>query len=170
MSTTPWGIAVHTAAAPGNVESSADAIRRYHRDILGWRDIGYHDVIRKDGLVQPGRKLDDDAILEWDEVGAGVAGGNTQLIHVVCTGHGDIADFTDDQHRALAELCVRRIKQFGWPDESRVIGHREAEHILGTPPARKTCPGKKVDMDKIREHVRLKLAQWDVVGESAPNG
>jgi N-acetyl-anhydromuramyl-L-alanine amidase AmpD len=47
-------ITIHCSATEtGNAKS----IRQYHKDRLGWRDIGYHYVITKDGKVEEGRPI-----------------------------------------------------------------------------------------------------------------
>lgn len=48
-------IAVHCSATPATATTvDAAEIRRWHR-AKGWRDIGYHYVIKRDGTVEKGR-------------------------------------------------------------------------------------------------------------------
>lgn len=158
------GIAVHTAATPHGAESTLKAIRAFHmlpvaQGGRGWRDCGYHEVITKDGAFHLGRPLDDDHDFEPWEFGAGVAGANDRLIHICCTGHGDLSDFTPAQHATLARRAAQRIIQFGLPtvDAIPVWGHAECDEILGMPRIWKTCPGTKVDMNRIRANVAWEL-------------
>lgn len=52
-------IIVHCAATPPSMDIGAEEIRRWHTDPKpegrGWSDIGYHGVIRRDGMYEPGR-------------------------------------------------------------------------------------------------------------------
>lgn len=51
-------IAIHCSATPATSENIGAAdIRNWHRK-AGWRDIGYHYVIKRDGTVEKGRPDD----------------------------------------------------------------------------------------------------------------
>lgn len=53
-------IAIHCSATPADAKHEnidAATIRQWHR-AKGWRDIGYHYVIKRDGAVQKGRADD----------------------------------------------------------------------------------------------------------------
>lgn len=136
-------IIIHTAAASNEgepVDQSAQTIRNYHVNELGWEDIGYHFVIRMDGSIEWGRYIDD--------IGAHCTdmGMNQKSIGICCSGHGDLEPFTDEQIRSLGYLINGFRQIFSVPIEN-VLGHRETG-------ANKTCPGKKVDMDKIRDYLK----------------
>lgn len=152
-------IVVHTSATADKsgkpVDASAESIRRYHREHNGWKDIGYHYVIRRDGTIEQGREL-------W-EPGAHVGGFNVESIGICCSGHGDIEDFTPLQHQALANLCAQHCKNFSLP-HTVVIGHREADDF-GAPHVDKTCPGTKVDMMAVRGRVAAQLTPVDKMAE-----
>lgn len=74
------GIFVHCTATPSDWRSGAssavrvEAIRQMHIKERGWRDIGYHWLIDRDGTVLPGR--------EETEIGAHVAGHNSGTIGI----------------------------------------------------------------------------------------
>lgn len=151
----------HTAAHGANgrdYDTTVDQIRQWHKD-RGWKDIGYHFVIRKDGTIQRGRKLDDDSVLEPDEIGAHVYGLNSQSVGICFSGHGDISPHTPEQRVAGLKLTKKLMEQFGVPVEN-VIGHREINKLVdrGLFPKEyrtsKTCPGRLVDMDEVREQLR----------------
>lgn len=150
MRTVEW-IVVHTSATAdkkGNVvDASAEQIRRYHVEHNGWKDIGYHFVVRMDGRVEAGRPI--------EQEGAHVGGFNEKTIGICCSGHGDIAAFTVDQRRVLVQLCAQLCARFRLPN-TVVIGHREADDF-GAPHVDKTCPGTKVDMFEIRGDVAVAL-------------
>lgn len=103
-------------------------IRRWHRD-RGWRDIGYHWIIDRDGSIAPGRPE--------TQVGAHVAGHNTGSLGVcLIGGHGSqstdaFADhYTDAQRRALRQIIADIRSR---TPLKAVRGHNEV--------AAKACPG-----------------------------
>lgn len=49
-------IIIHCAATPPSMDIGADKIRDWHL-AQGWRDIGYHYVIKRDGIVEAGRPV-----------------------------------------------------------------------------------------------------------------
>jgi len=127
-------IVIHTAAWPGDPD--IEDIRRVHVDENGWSAVGYHYLIRKDGSIEKGRPE--------GNVGAHCrAGGmNRKAIGICCSGHGDISPFTVQQVETLCSL-VNVLRRRNSIDIAHVIGHREAG-------AAKTCPGTKIDMNKLR--------------------
>lgn len=48
-------IVIHCSASPDNRDIGAEEIRQWHKS-QGWKDIGYHWVIRRDGTIEQGRK------------------------------------------------------------------------------------------------------------------
>lgn len=146
-------VVVHTSAtadkAGSPVDASAESIRRYHVEHNGWKDIGYHYVVRANGTIETGRPL--------SEVGAHVGGFNDESVGICVSGHGDLADFTPQQHQVVSALCAQLCVSFGLTPAS-VIGHREADDF-GAPHVDKTCPGTKVDMNVVRQNVAAQLAQ-----------
>ena len=51
-------IILHCSANPEGQDIKAAAIRKYHMQTLGWKDIGYNFVIDLDGTIEIGRNLD----------------------------------------------------------------------------------------------------------------
>ena len=110
-----------------------DEIRRWHTDPVpkgrGWKDIGYHFIILRDGKVMAGRPL--------SEVGAHVKGHNTGTVGVsLLGGHGGSAKdkfsdhFTSQQRTALLHL-IEELKS-EHPTITKVTGHNQY--------AAKACP------------------------------
>ncbi len=106
-------------------------IRRWHL-ARGWRDIGYHWLIDRDGQIAPGRPE--------TEIGAGVEGHNRGVIHIcLIGGHGSAAtdpftgNFTAAQDINLRQLIsgIEVRARIG-----RISGHNEW--------AAKACPGFNV--------------------------
>jgi hypothetical protein len=115
-------------------DATLESIRRFHVEVMGWRDIGYHQVILRDGEVQRGRP--DDA------VGAHVKGHNADSIGICLVGAGrglpvGIGYITPEQWESLLRLCERYHRAYGIPWEN-FVGHREFPGVT------KICPGFEV--------------------------
>lgn len=138
-------LVLHTAAHRG--DAGVDEIRRWHVNERKWLDIGYHFVIRKDGTLEEGRPI--------GYVGAHVAGINSKSIGICFSGHGDYEPFTEAQEDTLMRQAVALHHSYGIMPQ-RMIGHREVNDLIdqGEVSAQyrttKTCPGLKVDMDRLR--------------------
>ena len=107
-------------------------IRRWHVQERGWRDIGYHWVIDRDGAVAPGRRE--------TAIGAHVESHNRCTLGIcLLGGYGASADdlfakhFTVAQTEAMKQLIVE-IK--GRTAIRKVAGHNDY--------AAKACPGFNV--------------------------
>ena len=107
-------------------------IRRWHMQDRGWRNIGYHWIIDRDGQRAPGRRE--------TEIGAHVVGHNRGTIGIcLIGGFGADADdefgdhFTKAQERTLRALIadIRSRTQI-----TKVTGHNAY--------AAKACPGFRV--------------------------
>ena len=150
------GLVVHTVGVKG--DTGAASIRKFHVtkddpktktvEGNGWRDIGYHWVIRKDGRVEAGRPL--------DQLGAHLEGANDTW-GVCLSGDGDSELWTPAQLESFLTLAETVCRQQGW-DAEKVIGHREGPARLGAKPTAKRCPGRLINMATIRELVAARLA------------
>jgi len=148
---TKW-IVWHTAAHGKNgvdYDTTRDQIDAWHRH-KGWECIGYHYVVRKDGTIEEGRPK--------HTIGAHVLGLNGQSVGICFSGHGDIAEHTEAQRHAGLELTRQLMDEYDVPLR-RVIGHREVNGLVtaGKLPRKyrtsKTCPGRLVDMDEVRQQL-----------------
>jgi N-acetyl-anhydromuramyl-L-alanine amidase AmpD len=146
------GVVVHTVGVKG--DTTAAAIRKYHVEHNGWRDIGYHYVIRKDGTVEPGRPL--------TQLGAHTEGAN-DTIGICVTGDGDHEDWTDAQKASFCVLAADRLHALGL-DVRVLCGHREAPAKFGAKPTHKTCPGTRIDCDVLRWVVGLQMSASFLAG------
>jgi N-acetylmuramoyl-L-alanine amidase len=113
---------IHTSASPNSLDVGVKEIREWHLQ-KGWKDIGYHFVIRRNGIVETGRPV--------EQVGAHVTGHNADSIGICIVGEGrDISYVTSAQKASLRGL-VQALK-VRFPSVT-VHGHREY--------ANKLCPG-----------------------------
>lgn len=127
-------IAVHCAATPSDSDVGAAEIRSWHR-AKGWRDIGYHYVIRRDGRIEKGRPDDmpgaHEPRINSHSISICLVGGAPKVgspAHKKGLGENN---FTPAQWSSL-EKQVRTLK-VKYPD-AEVIGHRDV------PGVRKACP------------------------------
>ncbi|PMG37697.1 N-acetylmuramoyl-L-alanine amidase [Vibrio splendidus] len=113
-------ITVHCSATPPKQDVDVAEIRRWHKK-KGWRDVGYHFVIRRNGDVELGRPL--------SQTGAHVKGHNKGNIGVCMVGGCNTElqpedNFTLAQRKALFGLVAALQEQFLISDES-VKGHKD---------------------------------------------
>jgi N-acetylmuramoyl-L-alanine amidase len=113
-------LVVHCSASKPSVFVDASVINRWHVK-RGFLKVGYHFVIRRDGVVEKGREL--------NEIGAHAEGFNTRSIGICLAGGLNEKtgrpenNFTLDQFAALAQLILR-LRQEKFPDV-QVLGHRD---------------------------------------------
>jgi len=119
-------IICHCSAVKPGQESGVAEIDSWHR-ARGWKSCGYHFVVRRDGSVEVGRRL--------DEVGAHCAGHNRHSIGICYEGGLDSAGApadtrTPQQVKAMRELIER---MHGYFPGAVIVGH----HVLNPG---KACP------------------------------
>ncbi|MBU1129476.1 MAG: peptidoglycan recognition protein family protein [Nanoarchaeota archaeon] len=119
-------------------QDCAEFIKVRHKK-RGWEDIGYHFVIEKNGQLKKGR----------DEkfVGAHIFGYNKNSIGICLTGNFDENFPTQKQMKTLLKFLKKKLKEYGLEPKD-VVGHREF------PGVKKTCPGKKFNMDGVRSKLK----------------
>lgn len=146
-------IIVHHSGAE---EKDTEQIRRYHMQSRGWRDIGYNYIVERNGRVVTGRSLD-------------IAGAhckdkqmNTRGIGVCMIGNMQNHPPLPAQYEALINQLAALAKRYDIPVKN-ILGHKEV-------PSPTDCPGRYVDMAKVRQDVekqlnppKLALAQTPVV-------
>lgn len=116
----------------GAEERDAKQVREYHLS-LGWRDLGYHFLIERDGTVVRGRGLD------LPGANCTAAGMNRRGIGVALLGNLEEHPPTEAQLGALVRFLRCLSANFDILPEN-VLGHREV------PGAATLCPGKHLDM------------------------
>lgn len=138
--------------------ADAEEIKKWHL-AKSWSDIGYHYVIlngkRKsvkdydkscDGLIEAGRKLDNDIEIEGGEAGAHASGFNSDSIGICLVG---IDTFTKEQIKSLLLICSfwKRLIP-----ELEINGHYQFTTA-------KSCPNFKVD--KLQEIIGKQVISTD---------
>jgi N-acetylmuramoyl-L-alanine amidase len=121
-----------------------NAIRRYHVEVNGWDDIGYHWGIERVGnvyVMQTGR-------LET-MAGAHTKGMNGRSLGICVVGNYDLDVPAGPTMDLLADLCARKCRKYGLRPEDIETHHRYAEY--------KTCPGRLFPMDELRRRVEVVL-------------
>lgn len=139
----PTHIIIHHSLTKDSETVSWNAIRRYHIETLGWRDIGYHYGIELVGdyyEVLIGRML--------GEVGAhcSQAGMNKKGVGICCLGNFDIATIPTQQFSRLVALTTSLMDMFEIP-----AGNVEPHSKYAT---YKSCPGSLFPWDVFKTSIK----------------
>lgn len=133
-------IILHCSATAEGKDYTVADIRRWHVQGNGWRDIGYHYIIYRDGTIHLGRPV--------EEVGAHTTNHNAHSIGICYIG-GCGADGktpkdtrTPAQKEAMYTLCKVLCDTLGI---TKISGHRDY--------AAKACPS--FDVQAWRKEVEL---------------
>ena len=109
-------IIVHSSSTPSSMDIGVKEIDKWHRD-RNFRMVGYHFVIRRNGLIEKGRDVGD--------TGAHVRGYNLNSIGICWVGgtkNGKAFDNrTTKQKKSMFKLIRALIIVF---DIERILGHR----------------------------------------------
>jgi N-acetyl-anhydromuramyl-L-alanine amidase AmpD len=124
----------------GAEEKNARQVRDYHRR-LGWRDVGYHYLIERDGLIVPGRPPS----MRGAHCLAG--GMNHKALGVALIGDLEARVPFPAQLAALDELVGRLLREYRIPLVN-LLGHREV------PGAATACPGRHLDLEALRRALK----------------
>lgn len=125
----PVRIIIHHSATADSKTFSWSAIKRYHTQELGWKDIGYHAGIEF---------VDDDYFLlfgrPWDMDGAHTLGQNSKALGFCFVGNFDLWTPELEMLEEGAKVIKLWRRLYGIPI-SEVHKHSEYQN--------KTCPGEK---------------------------
>lgn len=119
-------IVVHCSATPPSMDIGAHEIRQWHLE-KNWSDIGYHNVIRRDGSLEHGRDL--------ATSGAHAKGFNQFSLGVCMVGGVDKDNkpennFTEAQFTTLRGYLDTMSEIFN----VEILGHRDLPNV------KKACP------------------------------
>lgn len=112
---------IHASASDNPKHDDVSVIKQWHLE-RGFRTVGYHYFIKKDGTLQEGRHL--------SSVPAAQRGHNTGTI-AICLSGLDEDKFTEEQFKTLRELCA--VINGRYQGKIKFRGHREVN-------PNKTCP------------------------------
>ena len=122
-------IVVHGSFTKPSMDIGAAEITDWHVNDNGWSDIGYHHVIRRNGVIEPGR---DEATqgahasnVNSHSLGVCLVGGMDEF------GAGD-CNYTFAQYDALDGLLRNIISRH--PTITKIVSHRDVDS------KGKTCP------------------------------
>ncbi len=112
-------IVLHCSATRAKQNVGAAEIRQWHLK-NGWRDIGYHYVVQRDGTVEAGRPEND--------VGSHVKGHNSTTLGICLVGGLNNVtarpedNFTTEQKLSAVKLIKELVKRY---PKATVLGHRD---------------------------------------------
>jgi hypothetical protein len=127
---TPNRITIHHTVTPTSDSMSPQArlrnIQNYHRNVLGWCDIGYNFLVSRDGRLWEGRGA--------ARLGTHVANNNTGNVGISFMGTHTSTQATSTQLDRVAALVRGLRTQYGIAtNSSRIKGHRDYNSTA--------CPG-----------------------------
>lgn len=120
-------IAIHCTATPQS--ATIDSIRNYWKNVLKWKQPGYHYIVKPDGSVVN--------LLDIDKISNGVKGYNHEAINISYIGGIDEASGnpkdtrTDAQKVAIKNLLIQLRAKF---PHAIIQGHRDFPNV------KKACP------------------------------
>ena len=126
----PKRIILHHSLTKDSQTVSWGAIRKYHMEVMGWKEIGYHfgsEIVGDHYEILVGRMM--------NEVGAHCEGQNKDTLSICFVGNFDLDEVPPEQWnqgiKLVASLCtIFKISP------SMIYGHHEFN-------PNKTCPGLK---------------------------
>jgi len=134
------GIVIHHSQTKDRTLLDCVAIKKFHINIRGWKDIGYHFVLEiVNGVyrIEIGRPL--------SVVGAHEPKVNRSFIGVCLVGNYDLYEPSHQQYFILASLCRELMRKFNIQIEN-ILPHWAY--------ADKTCPGNKYNFPKFKNYIR----------------
>lgn len=132
-------LVIHCTATPEGRDVKGIEIRAWHTNPVskggrGWKQVGYTDLIRLDGIIERLAENNEDAWVDPWEVTNGAAGYNSVSRHVVYAGGCDKAMRPKDTRTPAQRMALEKyVKDFhAKHPQVRIIGHNEI--------AAKACP------------------------------
>ena len=136
-------IVIHHAGFPdADKDSSAEEIHKFHQETNGWAGIGYHFVIRKDGTIEQGRKL--------NAVGAHAYQHNKNSVGICVSGNFEISKPNRAQMDSLKLLTAWLCQKYKLNPMKKgvMVAHRDLNDTA--------CPGDNLykKLGEIRRYCR----------------
>lgn len=134
-------IIIHCSDTTDSGTKSWDAIRKYHIETNGWKDIGYHYGIEYISDIKSGYHLElfkgrDDSL-----IGSHCEGHNSDSLGICVVGEFDSLTPSEEQYKFLAKLCKDLIDKYKLSIRD-IYFHRDFNKG-------KSCPGTKFDKKKL---------------------
>ena len=133
-------IVIHHTGFPNvDKDSTVAEIHKFHQEVNGWAGIGYHYLIRKNGMIEQGRRP--------EMIGAHALHNNQKSVGICLAGNFDIGKPTKEQLAAVKELTAWLCQKYNLDPMAKgvIIGHRDVNDTA--------CPGEH--MYKKLEEIRL---------------
>lgn len=137
INNSPDKIIIHHSARR---EWSPEDINDYHKS-KGWKGIGYHFYIRKDGIIYSGRPENSE--------GAHTKGENNSSIGICLEGNFEDEEVTEKQIDSLLNLSVYISLKY---DIYKIIGHKDMSETL--------CPGKNFPLEYVKNRLIKYLKEY----------
>lgn len=131
-------IIIHCTATQEGKAVTSDDIRKWHLSPApqgrGWHQVGYADMVKLDGTVENLVKYNNDQWVDGWELTNGVAGINSESLHIVYAGGLDANmkpknTMTPSQEASLRVMIFNYLRM--WPDV-KIAGHNQFDN--------KACP------------------------------
>ena len=132
-------IVIHHTGFP-NVDKDSNVvdIHRLHQEVNGWAGVGYHYLIRKDGMIEQGRRP--------EAIGAHAYQHNKNSIGICLAGNFNIGNPTKAQLSSVKELVTWLCRKYNLNSmkDGVIVGHRDLNDT--------SCPGDNLysELPKIR--------------------
>lgn len=146
----PQFIIIHHSLTADGAIVNTKAIRNYHVDTLGWRDIGYHYLVE---YIADKYSWSYEILVGRMENKSGAhckqESMNYKSLGVCFIGDFDKIHPPEEQWRRGVRLVKSLIARYSIPVEN-VLGHKRLANY-------KSCPGKLFNMDKFREDLKREV-------------
>lgn len=121
-------IAIHCSATRPSDDIGVNELRDLHVGVNGWRDVGYHLVIRRNGTIEKGRAM--------DAVGAHVKGFNNVSLGICLIGGVDDDGQPQNNFTQVQMMALKAVVEIftGLYPGAEVQGHCDF------PGVNKDCP------------------------------
>lgn len=144
----PTYIIIHHSLTKDSATVSWQGIRRYHKYILGWDDVGYHfgvEQVKREYEVFLGR-MPDKAGAHCKQQGM-----NRKSLGLCFVGNFDRYPPPAEQWAKGVALCASICSTLSI-DVSHVKAHRDYATY-------KTCPGRRFDMGAFRSDIKMAMGR-----------
>lgn len=128
---------IHCSATRAAMDVTGDDIRKWH-SARGWSQVGYSDLIKRDGTIENLVPYDEDPYVQGHEITNGAIGYNEESRHVCLAGGVDDSgvpqdNFTQEQKQSLYNYICEFL---AYHPNCEIIGHNEVSN--------KACPSFNV--------------------------